>query len=138
MRRRMIHNIQKVLREICKHNLWELEPLLPEKISSQIRLIKQTRHFAKNHYFLCPFHEEKTASLWYTPENGTIYCFGCGLNFQNLIVFYMKLTGQDFYPSVIKLARFFGIKLKWKNNFLEGTEAKEEKENRRMKRFLRR
>ena len=33
----------------------------------------------KNLVGLCPFHSEKTPSFTVYPENGSFYCFGCGV-----------------------------------------------------------
>ncbi len=34
----------------------------------------------KNLVGLCPFHSEKTPSFTVYPENGSFYCFGCGVS----------------------------------------------------------
>ncbi len=43
-----------------------------------------------------------------------IHCFGCKKS-GDIIGFYAQMRKKGFYPAIIRLARFFKIKLKWQN-----------------------
>ena len=45
-----------------------------EVIGSRVQLKKAGREFKA----CCPFHDEKTASFWVSPEKQFYHCFGCG------------------------------------------------------------
>jgi hypothetical protein len=73
----------------------EIKARIPieELISSYVKVDKSGRSYKAR----CPFHNEKTASFFISPERGGYYCFGCGakgdifsLNF--LPVFLSKLN----------------------------------------------
>lgn len=115
------------MEEIAAHYLWEIKPLLPLSTFSQIK------KSGNNFYFSCPFHEEKTPSCWYTPNNGAIYCFGCASYLENLIYFYMKVRQKNFFPAIIRLAKFFKIKIEWENKILRSDEIQDEKYHRNMR-----
>ncbi len=53
---------------------------------------------------LCPFHSEKTPSFNLYPENGSFYCFGCGVG-GDIITFTMKIENLDYIEAVKFLAQ---------------------------------
>lgn len=59
---------------------------------------------------LCPFHEEKSASFYVTPETGRYKCFGCGEG-GDCFDFVMRKQGLDFVEALRKLAADVGIEL---------------------------
>ena len=48
---------------------------IEDVVSSYVSIKKGGR----NPKALCPFHNEKTPSFTLYPENGSFYCFGCGI-----------------------------------------------------------
>ncbi|MFA5961517.1 MAG: CHC2 zinc finger domain-containing protein [Parcubacteria group bacterium] len=56
----------------------------------------------KNFVALCPFHNEKTPSLYFYAETNTFYCFGCHEK-GDVIKFYMLLHGVDFKNAIKSL-----------------------------------
>lgn len=59
---------------------------------------------------LCPFHSEKTPSFNLYPENGSFYCFGCGVG-GDVITFIMKIENLDYIEAVKFLAQRAGMEL---------------------------
>ena len=53
---------------------------------------------------LCPFHNEKSASLHYYSKTNSCYCFGCGKPY-DAIAIYMKKFGVGFKEAVDELNR---------------------------------
>lgn len=62
----------------------------------------------KNLVGLCPFHNEKTPSFTVYPENGSFYCFGCGVG-GDCISFTSMIENLDYIESVKMLAEKSGI-----------------------------
>lgn len=55
--------------------------------------------------YLCPVHNEKTASFfWYKRENRA-HCFGCGLD-QDVVGLYMAMHGVDFKEACNNLKQY--------------------------------
>lgn len=55
--------------------------------------------------YLCPIHNEKTASaMWYKKDN-RIHCFGCDLD-EDVIGLYMKMHGVDFPDACRALIQY--------------------------------
>ena len=52
---------------------------------------------------LCPFHEEKTPSLYLYPNSNTYYCFGCGRH-GDVIHFYAGFTKLEYKQAMHELA----------------------------------
>ncbi len=52
---------------------------------------------------LCPFHEEKTPSLYLYPQTNTYYCFGCGRR-GDVIHFYAGFCQLDYKKAMHELA----------------------------------
>ncbi len=59
---------------------------------------------------LCPFHSEKTPSFTVYPENGSFYCFGCGVG-GDVFTFTGLINNLDYIESVKLLAERSGIAL---------------------------
>ncbi len=59
---------------------------------------------------LCPFHSEKTPSFNLYPENGSFYCFGCGVG-GDVITFIMKIENLDYIEAVKFLAQRAGMEI---------------------------
>ena len=59
---------------------------------------------------LCPFHSEKSPSFTVFRNDGSFYCFGCGVG-GNAITFVRKVENLDFVEAVSLLARRAGITL---------------------------
>ena len=64
----------------------------------------------RNYVGLCPFHSEKTASFNVYPENGSFYCFGCGVG-GDVITFIEKIENLDYIESVKFLAQRVGLEM---------------------------
>ena len=59
---------------------------------------------------LCPFHNEKTPSFTVYPENGSFYCFGCGVG-GDVITFVRRMENLDYMEAVKQLADRAGMAL---------------------------
>ena len=77
-----------------------------EIISGYIELKKRGR----NHFGLCPFHGEKTASFSVNSEKQIYKCFGCNVG-GGVINFIMEIEGLDFINAIKHLADQSGIEL---------------------------
>ena len=64
----------------------------------------------RNMVGLCPFHGEKTPSFNIYPENGSFYCFGCGVG-GDVITFIMKIENLDYIDAVKFLAQRSGLNM---------------------------
>ena len=64
----------------------------------------------KNLVGLCPFHSEKTPSFTVYPENGSFYCFGCGVG-GDVFTFTGLIENLDYMESIKLLAERSGIYL---------------------------
>lgn len=69
-------------------------------VSSYVSLKKRGRNLVG----LCPFHSEKTASFNVYPENGSFYCFGCGVG-GDVITFIEKIENLDYVEAIKFLAQ---------------------------------
>ncbi|HBU38130.1 MAG: DNA primase [Desulfovibrio sp.] len=59
---------------------------------------------------LCPFHQEKTASMSVNDEEGFFYCFGCQAS-GDVLDFHGRINGLEFRESLEQLAAEAGIEL---------------------------
>jgi len=84
---------------------------IEEVISSYIKLEKT----GKNLKGKCPFHNEKTASFFVSPERGGYYCFGCNAK-GDIFTFVEQFEGLDFMGSLKLLAERAGVKLEFDRN----------------------
>ncbi len=78
-----------------------------EAVISQYVTLKRR---GKNLVGLCPFHSEKTPSFTIYPENGSFYCFGCGVG-GDVITFTGLIENLDYIESVKLLAEKSGVTL---------------------------
>ncbi len=68
----------------------------------------------KNLVGLCPFHNEKTPSFTVYPENGSFYCFGCGVG-GDVFTFTSLIENLDYIEAVKHLAEKSGISIESNN-----------------------
>jgi DNA primase len=64
----------------------------------------------RNHFGLCPFHQEKSPSFSVNADEGYFKCFGCGEG-GDVITFIQKIEGIDFPRALEIAAEKAGIKL---------------------------
>jgi len=58
----------------------------------------------------CPFHAEKTASFYVSPERGSYHCFGCHRG-GDIFSFLQEIEGYDFRSALSALAERAGVTL---------------------------
>lgn len=79
-------------------------------IESVISPYVNLRRRGKNLVGLCPLHNEKTPSFTVYPENGSFYCFGCGVG-GDVITFVRRMENLDYMEAVKQLADRAGMAL---------------------------
>lgn len=79
---------------------------ITEIVSSYVSLKRRGRNMVG----LCPFHGEKTPSFNIYTENGSFYCFGCGVG-GDVISFIMKIENLDYIDAVKFLAQRAGLEI---------------------------
>ena len=79
---------------------------ITEIVSSYVSLKRRGRNMVG----LCPFHGEKTPSFNIYTENGSFYCFGCGVG-GDVITFIMKIENLDYVDAVKFLAQRAGMEM---------------------------
>lgn len=62
----------------------------------------------------CPFHNEKSASFFVSPDRGGYYCFGCGAK-GDIFTFVEQFEGLDFRGSLKVLAERAGVQINFDN-----------------------
>ena len=77
---------------------------ITEVVSPYVNLKRRGRNMVG----LCPFHGEKTPSFNIYTENGSFYCFGCGVG-GDVISFIMKIENLDYVDAVKFLAQRAGM-----------------------------
>ena len=93
---------------------------IPEQVISEIKYRNAIENVispyvnlkrrGKNLVGLCPFHSEKTPSFTVYPENGSFYCFGCGVG-GDIFTFTGLIENLDYIESVKLLAEKSGISI---------------------------
>ena len=68
------------------------------------------KHSGRSMVGLCPFHSEKTPSFHIFPENGSFYCFGCGVG-GDVITFVRRIENLDYMEAVRFLAQRAGMQV---------------------------
>ncbi len=86
-----------------------------EIISSYIDIEKSGSNFKAK----CPFHHEKTASFFISPDRGSYYCFGCGVK-GDIFTFVQEFEGIDFLAALHMLASKAGVVVEKKQKDQEG------------------
>ncbi len=79
---------------------------ITDVVSGYVNLKRRGRNLVG----LCPFHSEKTPSFNLYPENGSFYCFGCGVG-GDVITFTMKIENLDYIEAVKFLAQRAGLEM---------------------------
>src|SRR5579863_7294899 len=77
-----------------------------EVIGSRVQLKKAGREYKA----CCPFHDEKTASFWVSPEKQFYHCFGCGAH-GTVLRFLMDHDHLPFPEAVEELATRLGLEV---------------------------
>lgn len=97
-------------RSIPEHKVHEVREAtdILDLVSGYVTLKKRGR----NHFGLCPFHQEKTPSFSVNPEKQIFHCFGCGVG-GNVFTFIMQHEGVGFPEAVKVLAQRAGIQLEF-------------------------
>ncbi len=75
-------------------------------VGRHVELKKSGRSFKGR----CPFHQEKSASFYVTPELKRFKCFGCQAG-GDAIAFLQRFLGKSFVDAVRELAREVGVEL---------------------------
>jgi DNA primase len=75
-------------------------------VGSYVKLDKAGKSFKAK----CPFHNEKSASFFVSPDRGGYYCFGCGAK-GDIFSFVEQFEGLDFRGALRILAERAGVPL---------------------------
>jgi DNA primase len=99
----------------------EIKARIPidELISSYVKIEKS----GKSYKAKCPFHNEKTASFFISPDRGGYFCFGCGAK-GDIFSFVEQFEGLDFKGALKVLAERAGVKLEKRNDGIESDNDK--------------
>lgn len=92
---------------------------IEEVIGNYVKLEKAGSNFKAK----CPFHSEKTASFFISPDRGTYYCFGCGVK-GDIFTFVQEFEGLDFLGALKSLAERAGIQLEFEKSSDYGEKEK--------------
>jgi DNA primase len=79
---------------------------IAEIIGARVPLKKQGREYKA----CCPFHTEKTASFWVSPEKQFYHCFGCGAH-GTVLGFLMNYDRMSFPEAIEDLASRLGLEV---------------------------
>jgi len=91
-----------------RNTVEEIKKRIPieDLLSSYIKLEKAGKSFKAK----CPFHNEKSASFFVSPDRGGYYCFGCGVK-GDIFSFVEQFEGLDFRGALKILAERAGVPL---------------------------
>ena len=92
---------------------------IEDVVSSYIKLDRVGTNFKAK----CPFHNEKTASFFISPDRGSYYCFGCAAK-GDIFTFVEEFEGLDFKGALKLLADKAGVVLE-RFNFQDSQEESE-------------
>lgn len=86
--------------------------LIKEKLSivDVVSQYLKLERAGKNFKARCPFHPEKTASFFVSPDRGTYHCFGCHRG-GDIFSFVQEMEGYDFRAALTVLADRAGVTL---------------------------
>jgi len=79
---------------------------IEDLIGQYVKLEKAGKSFKAR----CPFHNEKSASFFVSPERGGYYCFGCNAK-GDIFTFVEQFEGLDFRGALKILAERAGVQL---------------------------
>lgn len=83
---------------------------IADVVSSYLKLERAGKNFKAR----CPFHPEKTASFFVSPDRGTYHCFGCHRG-GDIFSFVEEMEGYDFRTALSTLAERAGVTLTTEN-----------------------
>jgi len=89
-----------------------------EVIGSRVPLKRAGREYKA----CCPFHDEKTASFWVSPDKQFYHCFGCGVH-GTALGFLMEYDRLPFPEAVEDLANRLGLTVPHEAGNLPGRSA---------------
>ncbi len=91
-----------------RNTVEEIKKRIPieDLLASYIKLEKAGKSFKAK----CPFHNEKSASFFVSPDRGGYYCFGCGVK-GDIFSFVEQFEGLDFRGALKILAERAGVPL---------------------------
>jgi DNA primase len=87
-----------------------------EKIKERLGIVEVLSTYLKlekaggSYKAKCPFHNEKTASFFISPDRGTYYCFGCGVK-GDIFTFVQEFEGVEFMQALQILALKAGVEI---------------------------
>ncbi len=71
----------------------------------------------------CPFHQEKSASFYVSPDRGTFYCFGCGAK-GDIFSFVEEMEAVDFLGALKILSERSGVPIEYENKIEKSQKEK--------------
>lgn len=90
--------------------------LLAQEIKEKIDIVEFIRQFTKisgktekQSMAVCPFHDDKDASMSINPKKGFFYCHGCQAN-GTVVQFHQRFQGLEFREAVDDLAQKYGLR----------------------------
>ena len=86
------------------------------------------RKVGANYMALCPFHDDRVASMSLSRVKGLYYCHACGAS-GNAIKFVMEYERLDFSHAVEHLARFFNVPLEYSKEWVKKSDILESLSN---------
>ncbi|CAC13626.1 DNA PRIMASE [Mycoplasmopsis pulmonis] len=92
------------------NNLWEIEKKILEKttLSNLIGKLISIKPKGKSFWALCPFHDDKNASLSISDQKAMFSCFSCNVR-GGLFVFYSKFLNKSYVEVANMLAKEFDL-----------------------------
>lgn len=95
---------------------------LAQVVGRYVKLKRQGRSYVG----LCPFHREKTPSLFVHPDEGFFKCFGCDAK-GDVFSFLERQTGQAFIDILKQLAEETGVELEERQETPEQKRRRQER-----------
>jgi hypothetical protein len=104
-RKKRVANFSKARDKINDHAIWELRPLFPEIDFSPLE-----KEFPRR--IICPLESRMVTSFDFSENSGLFSCWNCQSS-GTLLDFYCRKERVGTLEAVIKLARFFRVRLIW-------------------------